>query len=176
MFHLTLFSSAEASLTHRGSTALTLFGTTVLRAPTLAQRVVRLTQQHQAPTRWDRLLGRDRSLMVTLFGNTQVALPSLLDEWTALRQLAGSNDLPRDRIRTLCDRLRTHDPHGLDLATLTLFGCCQVVRPSAKRELAGLQRAEKAGTIDGATRNMLEALVGRGEPAILGGLVDVALA
>jgi len=175
MFHLTLFSSAEAALTHQGSTTLTVFGATVLRAPTLAQRVTRLAQRQRPPSRWDVLLGRDKSLMVTVFGNTDVALPSLLDEWTALRQLIVSNELPRERIRALCDHLRAHDPHGLDLSTFTLFGACRVARPAGKKELAALERAEKAGAIDRPTRNVLESLVGRGEPAVLSGLVDAVL-
>lgn len=176
MFHLTLFSTAEAGLTPRGNTALTVFGNTILRVPTVAQRVMRMAQNERPPSRWDILMGRGKSLMITLFGCTEVALPALIDEWTGLRQLVASNDLPRDRVRSLCDALQAHDTHGLDLATLTLFGSCQVARPSNKRELAALERAEKAGAIDHTTKSRLEGLVGRGEPAIIGGLVDAVLA
>lgn len=174
MFHLTLFGSAQAGLSAT-STTLTVFGSTVLLAPTVAQRVLRLAHGVR-PSRLDVLLGRNRSFMVTFFGSTEVSLPSLIDEWAALRHLAANAEMPRDRLRQLCDGLRAQESHGLDMATLTLFGSCEVSRPSVKREVAALERAEKAGTIDRPTRLTLESLVGRGEPAIIGGLADAALA
>ncbi|MEZ5963599.1 MAG: hypothetical protein R3F56_07110 [Planctomycetota bacterium] len=175
MFHLTLFSSAETSLASRGHTTLTVFGSSVLHAPTLAQRVLRLARPARPPSTWDMILGRHRSMMVTVFGSTEVALPSLLDEWTAMRQLASGHEIPREQLRALCEQLATRDPQGLDLATLTLFGTCRVARPAPKREQAAFERAEKGGVIDRPIRAVLESLVGRGEPAVIGGLTQAAL-
>lgn len=177
MFHLTLFSGAEARLVPEGSTAFTLFGSTILRAPTVAQRIVRLANQKQrSSTRLDWLLGRHQVMLITLFGYTEIALPTLVEEYTALRELAARADVPRDHVRQLCDTLRTHQSCGLDMATLTLFGHCHVGRPSTKRELVAIERARKLGDIDGTIGNALERLVGRAEPTIIGGLADVALA
>src|SRR5688572_27454473 len=175
MFHLTLFSAAEARLVPAGNTCLTLFGSTALRAPTVAQRVTRLAGlQQRTPSRWDRLLGRNQVLLLTLFGYTEIALPTLVDEYAALRELAARPDVPHDRLRALCETLRAHENCGLDMATFTLFGHCHVGRPSPKRELSAIERARKGG-LDGQTCTALERLVGLGEPAIIGGLAHAAL-
>ena len=177
MFHLTLFSGAEAGLVPDGSTSLTLFGSTILRAPTVAQRIMRMAQhKHQTTTRLSRLFGGGQVMLFTLFGYTEIALPTLVEEFTALRELGQRPELPRDQVRSLCDTLRGHERCGLDVATLTLFGYCEIGRPSNKRELAAIERARKLGDIDGVVSNALERLVGRTEPAIIGGLAQTALA
>jgi hypothetical protein len=177
MFHLTLFSYAQARLLPEGSTCFTLFGSTILAAPTVAQRIARLAQHNRAaPTRWQRLLGSDQVLLLTLFGYTEITLPTLVEEYAALRELSAREGVPRDQLRRLCEKLQSHDSGGLDTATLSVFGHCQIGRPTSKRELAAIERARKLGDIDSSVSQALERLVGRTEAAIIGGLAQTTLA
>lgn len=177
MFHLALFSSAEAALPPGTATVLTVFGSCALRAPTLAQRITDHAERRERPrSAWDNLLGRGQSLFVTAFGSTEILLPSLVEEFAALQDLAARAREQRQQLRDLAlDLARTQDC-GLRLSTFTLFGGCQVRRPSHKREVAALERAQQCGDIDARMRAALDRLVGRSEPELVRGLTGLALA
>ncbi len=176
MFHLTMFSGTEAALQPGAATVLTLFGATVLSAPTLALRLSHYAQRRQQKaTTMDVLLGRDRSMFVTLFGATEVLLPSLVDEYAALQQMVAQTPSHRTQLRELANELAHSQDCGLRLSTLTLFGGCSIKRPSAKRQAAALERAQKTGEIDAPLRAALERLVGRAEPEVVRGLAGLAL-
>lgn len=109
-----------------------------------------------------------------MFGSTEVSLPTLVEEYVAY--LATRPDLSRDQLRTWCDTLRAQESERLEPSTCTMFGSCRIGRPPAKRELAAIERARKAGDIDATIGQALERLVGRTEAAIIGGVAQAALA
>lgn len=177
MFHLALFSGTEGVLSPRGGTAFVLFGSAELRTPTLAQRLVHARERAQSPlSRMDRLLGRDQWLLITLFGGTNMVRPTLVEELAALRGLMTSGGVSRAEIQGLADASVSPPDLVVGLSTFTLFGACVVARPSAKKEIAAIERAEKAGEVDQRARPLLESLIGQADHSVLRGLSRLALA
>ncbi len=177
MFHLALFSGTEGVLAPTGGTSFVLFGGAELRTPSLAQRLAHARMRAKHPLRRvDRLLGRDQWLLITLFGGTELIRPTLVEELAALRGMMTSGSLSRAELQGLADA--TLPPPDLvgGLSTFTLFGACTMERPSAKKELAAIERAQKAGEVTPTARPALEGLIGQGDQTILRGLSRLALA
>ncbi|MCA8956396.1 MAG: hypothetical protein KDC87_10005 [Planctomycetes bacterium] len=161
MFHFTAFGATQTRVPPGGFTALTLFGGAEIRLPTLAERIVhRRRQRTVEPSRWDRWLGRDQGIVVTLFGGTGLIAPTLVEEYAALRNLVQSGVVPRDECRALLEDLMGSSAGSQEISRWTLFGGSSLESPSAKTETKSLQAAEQAGVITPEIRRDLAQAIG----------------
>ena len=175
MIHITAFGYTEAEIAPSGFTAFTIYGYTKLTRPTLAQRIMnrRYRLQHQ-PSRMDRFLGRDRSLVITRFGGTEIRSPTLVEELSALRSLMRSGGMDKAQCLELIEGL-AHDVDS-EVSKLTVFGGCSYESPGPEDEKKALDAAEDAGMITPTTRRELAEAIGSPEPALAGIVARVATA
>jgi hypothetical protein len=174
MFHLTIFAGSETTLAPSGCSALTVFGGAELRAPTIAQRIMDLkARRERRISAWERLTGAGRNLAITVFGYTGITLPTLTEEYDALRALVHSGAIGRQECEQLLRDLQV-TPQART-ATLTWFGGFCESRPTPKVELKALESASRAGRLDPRTRGAIESLIGSAEPSIVDGLGRLAL-
>lgn len=161
MFHVTLFAGTEGEIPPAGFTALTVFGGSELRRPTLASQLLYLKHRNaRAKRRWARLMGTDKNLILTLFGVTVLLAPTVIEEYTALSGLMRSGTLSHDECSALLDRLAADDSEASICRTLTLFGGCVTRHPSAAKERKALEAASKTGAVSSAIRQALDEIVG----------------
>jgi len=160
MFHLTLFGGTEGEIAPSGFTALTLFGGSELRRPTLASQLLHLKNRREHKRRsWQRLLGSDQNLILTLFGGTVIVVPTMVEEYTALAAVLRSGTVSRDEFTALLQQLTTGGQRGLS-RTMTLFGVCVVRHPSPAKERKALEVAAKTGAVTAKARESLETIIG----------------
>jgi hypothetical protein len=174
MIHLTAFGYTEAEIAPAGFTAFTIYGYTKLKRPTLAQRIMqRRRARQQAPSKMDTFLGRDRSMVITLFGGTEIGSPTLIEEYAALRNLMKSGGITKAECLDLIEGLAESDQS--DISRITIFGGCGYESPSPKEEKKALDAAEDAGMITSSTRRELAEAIGSREPALAGIVARAAL-
>jgi len=161
VFHVTLFAGTEGEIPPAGFTALTAFGGAELKRPTLASQLLHLKYRAQRkPTRWAKLMGTDKNLILTVFGATVLLAPTVVEEYTALTGLMQSGAMTPGECATLLDRLSSDEGESSLCRTLTLFGGCVTRHPSAAKERKALDAAAKAGALSTAVRQALDAIVG----------------
>ena len=178
MFHVTLFGGTQGDLPLSNFISLTLFGSTELRRPTLARRILHLraSRNRTPPSTWARLFELDRNILVTLFGGTEIHAPTLMEEYSELRGILASKTVSPDEAKRLIEEL-TSGSGIRDLYTaLTLFGSCEVERPEPKEEKTALESAVRSGILKDPEYRELDAAVGQPEPTIYGILGRLALA
>jgi hypothetical protein len=155
-FHYAIFGSTEGDITAERFSALTLFGATFLRRPTLAQRIQDLRAGRiERPGLLRRLAGTDRGLILTLFGATEIRSPTVIEEYTALRNLVQSGSMTAAECRDLLNRVDLRDNY----VAFTLFGACTSGRLARNKQLKALEASEKAGVLDGDERRTLTDLI-----------------
>lgn len=172
----TVFGSAEAEIAPIGFTAFTMYGYTKLKRPTLAQRVMQKRRQRQQtqPSRLDVLMGRDRSMVITLFGGTDIVAPTLVEEYSALRNLLQSGSITKDECRGLIQGLSLADES--EISRFTMFGACNYSKPTLKAERKALEAAEDLGTITATVRHQLVEAIGAADVAVAGIVARAAMA
>ncbi len=154
-----------------GLTALTLFGATELRRPTLAAEILHLrAEREQRRGLWSRLLGQNHNLALTFFGATVLVAPTLVEEYQAMTGLLRSGLLTPGESQALIDQLSSQQFERSQCRMLTVFGTCTRRTPSAGRERKALEAAEKAGTLGNDVRTALEDLIAAPPSARLRGL------
>jgi hypothetical protein len=161
VFHLTVFGATEGEVSPAGFTAFTLFGGAELRRPTLATQLVHLKNRPQGtPSAWDRILGTDKNLVVTVFGATVLTAPTLIEEYSALAGLVRAGTLTTADCGALLDDVVAQGHDAGWCRTLTLFGSCVTRYPSAERERKALDVATRTGAVSATVRGALEAVIG----------------
>jgi hypothetical protein len=165
VFHLTLFGGTEGEIAPSGFTALTAFGGAELRRPTLAAQLLHLKSSRQRPRRWwDRVLGSDKNLILTLFGGTVLQAPTLVEEYAAMAGLLRSGAVQHAEFQQLLDQLHV-EAGDSPARTLTLFGACVTRHPSAARERKALEAAANSGSLTDRIRGALDRLIGAPQQA-----------
>ena len=160
MIHVTFCGGSEAEMSPGGFTAFTMFGGVELRRPTLAQRILyRRANRNKTYSRWDRFMGRGKSLVITLFGGTDIIPPTVMEEYAAMRNLMQSGVVTKEECLMLIDELSAGDDCS-EVSRFTMFGACEFSQQKAKKELKALDAAQDARIIDGETRRQLENAVG----------------
>src|SRR5688572_15738960 len=148
MFHLTIFGASAVDMAPAGFFCVSLFGHTAVQRPTLARRVLHLRARgNQEPPAWRRLLGTDRNTVFTLFGATEILVPTLLEEYAALRRLVATRAIAADECRMHLDLIAQGHGQRELYTSLTLFGFCGESRPSANKERKALEAAFKNGAL-----------------------------
>ena len=161
VFHLTLFGATEGEVSPAGFTALTVFSGAELRRPTLATQLVHMKNRLQTkPRAWDRILGTDKNLVLTVFGATVLTAPTLIEEYSALAGLLRAGTLTSADCGRLLDDLAAQGSETGWCRTLTLFGACVTRYPSADRERKALDVASRTGAVTATVRNALETVIG----------------
>jgi hypothetical protein len=177
MFHLTMFGASAVDMAPAGFFCVSLFGHTSVQRPTLARRVLfQRARAGREPSALQRLFGSDRNTVFTVFGATEILVPTLVQEYAALRRLVGSRSIGAEECRMHLDVLAQGGAERDLYTSLTLFGYCGVTRPSQNRERKALEAAVQNGTIEPRTREELAAMIGAPEPAVIDGLGRIALA
>ena len=146
MFAYSIFSYSQAAATARAFSAFSLFGYLELKAPTLAERAIEEERRAGEPGRkslLDRLAAPDRGIVLTIFGGSEIVLPTLAEEYTALKSLVDSGRIRLDQLDGWLARL----DEGLSWAAITLFGSCTIRRGEARDEQEALDRALRSGAI-----------------------------
>ncbi|MCC6785885.1 MAG: hypothetical protein IT457_23760 [Planctomycetes bacterium] len=160
MFHFCLFAGTEGEMPPAGMTAITIFGGSELRRPTLAREIGAWRARRGMPrSRWRWLFGSDENLIVTIFGATCVVEPTLVEEYAAMASLVRSGQVTGEELPSLLDGLESQIGGRDSYRTLTLFGGCVVRRRSPSRERKALDAAVANGGLDHRTRSWLETLV-----------------
>lgn len=156
MFHFTIFGASEARMPPRGLFCITICGATVLRRPTLAQRILNRELDPPQNTSWfKRVTDSSRNAALTLFGATEVELPTLMEEYSSLCSLIATHALDRSELAGQLRAIAAQD-RAEDITTVTLFGAFEQTRPSAKKQLKALANGEKAGLIPPSHRQRLD--------------------
>ena len=166
MFHFTMFGDTQGEMPTAGLTALTLFGGSELVRPTFAQRLMQLRGNPPRRSRWRRLLGLERNLVVTLFGATIVRAPTLTEEFTALRALLDSGSIDAVECRDLLQRLAAKQPLDEVCTSVTLFGATTQRRPTEKQERKALQNARASGTLNADEASQLDRVIASPMPVV----------
>ena len=161
MFHLTLFAGTEGEIPPVGFTALTVFGGAELRRPTLASQLLYLKNRRERKrSRWARLLGTDKNLVLTIFGATVLLAPTLVEEYSALAGLIRTGALTPEECLSLLDQNSLEGGESAICRTLTIFGGCMTRRPSAAKERKALDTAAKTGSVTDRIRAALDDIIG----------------
>jgi hypothetical protein len=161
MFHVTAFAGTTGDMTPAGFTSLTIFGGAELRRPTLAAILLDEKQRRRRePGRWERWLGRDENLVITLFGGTSLIPPTAVEEFTALSGMLRSGSLEPGEIRATLDAQPQLGARRSLCRTLTLFGSCATEDPDLQQERRALDALAADGALPDAARRGLEALLG----------------
>ena len=160
MLHLTLFSGTEGEMPPSGFTAVTFFGGTELRRPTLAREILHYRATRDLPkTRWSWLFGTDENFVLTVFGGTVITEPTLVEEHTALAAILRTGQIRTDELPAIVDGIELRTGGRASYRTFTLFGGCSTRIGNSKRERKALDAAIANGGIDVPTRTWLERLV-----------------
>jgi hypothetical protein len=160
MFHVCIFSGSETSIPPGGFTSITLFGSTELRLPTLADRLVRWRNREARETSfWGWLSGADRGLILSVFASTELIRPTILEEFAALRSLLETRAIDARELPDLLEDLLREGSHD-DWTTLSLFAGCTVEQPERDVEMQAIHAAHRAGMFDDKIRSALRSLVG----------------
>lgn len=166
MFHFTMFGGTEGEMPAAGLTALTVFGSSELTRPTLAQRMMRLRTAPPSHSRWRRLLGFERNMVVTVFGATVVRAPTLIEEFAALRALLDSGSIDAAECRDLLQRLASMQPPEDFFTSFTLFAATTQQRPTEKQERKALQNARASGMLTDGECAQLDRVIASPTPVV----------
>lgn len=166
MFHFTMFGDTQGEMPLSGLTALTLFGGSELTRPTLAQRLMHLRGAPPRQSRWRRLLGLERNLVVTLFGATIVRVPTVIEEFAALRALLDSGAVAAAECRDLLQRLGSSQSLDEFCTCITLFGAATQRRPTDKQERKALQNARASGMLSEDECSQLDRVIASPTPVV----------
>ncbi len=165
MFAYSIFSYSQAAATARAFSAFSLFGYLELKAPTLAERAIEEERRAGEPGRkslLDRLAAPDRGIVLTIFGGSEIVLPTLAEEYTALKSLVDSGRIRLDQLDAWLARL----DEGLSWAAITLFGSCTIRRGEARDEQEALDRALRSGAIPAQHHSVLTGLIGATDSSV----------
>ena len=177
MVHCTLFGYTEAEIAPVEFTAFTMCGFSSLRRPTLAQRIMhRYRRETHPPRKMDRWLGRNRSMVITFFGAVEISAPTLMEEYSGLRNLVASGAIERTECRRILDGLARGDDPDAEFSRVTLFGACIQQPPNVKQEDKALRAGEAAGLLPTEIRRELAQAIGCPEATAVGILGKLALA
>lgn len=177
MFHLTIFGASAVDMAPAGFFCVSLFGHTAVQRPTLARRVLHLRARgNREPSPLSRLLGTDRNTVFTVFGATEILVPTLVEEYAALKRLIATRTIGADECRMHLDLIAQGHGHRDLYTSLTVFGMCSESRPSANKERKALDAAIHTGVIEERHRQELGAMIGAPEPSVVEGLGRIALA
>lgn len=177
MIHFTAFGATEAEISPNGFTALTVFGAAEFRRATLAQRIMhRRREKGKKRSWWDRWLGRDRSMVITVFGGTEITCPTIMEEYAAVRSLVESQAISKEECLAWIENVADGDDMSADLSRVTLFGVCTYEPPTVKAERKALDAAEGAGIITAGTRQELSQAIGCPSGSAAGVVARAALA
>lgn len=161
MIHLTLFGGTESEIAPGTFTAFTMFGGAELKRPTLAQRIMQRRRDKGRKLGFrERWFGRDRSVVITIFGGTDILAPTIMEEYAALKNLVQSGVLSRTECRDLVQEIASGDDERGEISRVTFCGACGFASPKAKVEHRALAAAESARIISSQTRRELEKAVG----------------
>ena len=177
MFHLTMFGASAVDMAPAGFFCVSIFGHTAVQRPTLARRVLfQRARGNREPSALQRLLGSDRNTVFTVFGATEILVPTLVQEYAALRRLVASRAIGVEECRMHLDLLAQGQGDRDLYTSLTLFGYCGVTRPSQNKERKALEAAVNNGTVEARAKDELAAMIGAPDPTVIEGLGRVALA
>jgi hypothetical protein len=161
MIHLTLFGGTDAEIAPGTFTAFTMFGGAELKRPTLAQRIMQRRREKGRKLGFrERWFGRDRSLVITIFGGTDILAPTIMEEYAALRNLVQSGVLSKAECRDLIQEIASGDDERGEISRITFCGGCGFESPKPKIEHRALDAAESARIINAQTRRELEKAIG----------------
>ena len=171
-----IFGISEAEITTSGFTSLTIFGGTELRRQTVAERIMRRRAGGgRKPGLWERLVGRDRPLAITVCGITTIVSPTIIEEYSAVRSLLDSGTITVEECRALVGSLASPDSRE-EITMVTLFGGCGFETVSEKKQRKALDLAERSGAISSRTRGELEQAIGCPDRAATGIVARAAMA
>lgn len=160
MFHFCLFAGTEGEMPPIGLTALTIFGGTELRRPTLAREIlVHRATRGRTRRRWTWLFGSEENLVISVFGATSLVEPTLAEEYAAMLALVRSGQVTKEELPALLDGIEAQANGRNSYRSFTLFGACVTHRRSATKERKALDAAVANGGIEPRARAWLETLV-----------------
>ena len=167
---------SEAEITTSGFTSVTLLGGTEFRRQTVVERIMRRRAGNERkPGFWERLVGRDRPLAITVCGITTFVSPTIIEEYSAVRSLLDSGTITVEECRALVGSLASPDSWE-EITMVTLFGGCGFETVSEKKQRKALELAERSGAISSRTRGELEQAIGCPDRAATGIVARTAMA
>jgi hypothetical protein len=159
MFHITVFAANEGEISPSDFTSVTFMGVAELKRPTMAQRIMRIRSERQRKRGWyERLMGRSRGLILTIFGITELQRPSLMEEYSAMRSLISSGAVTSAEFGQLLERLLAGGARD-EWLTLTFFGACGEASWKREKQIKALNAGHNTGQLSSTHLNQLRGII-----------------
>lgn len=174
--NFTIFGVTETEISGSGFTSLTMFGGTELRRQTLAERIMNLSKTAgRKPSAWEKLAGTDRPTVITLFGITTIVSPTIIEEYSAVRNLLNSGAITKEECMAMVASISNGNADK-EITTVTLFGGCGFETVNEKKQRKALELAEKAGSITPTVKEELAQAIGCPDRTAVSIVARVAMA
>ena len=155
MVHFCIFGAHEGQLTATRKLYVTVFGSCILKRPTIARQIVDMRQRNSQS------FSRKAQFFVTIFGGTELKSPTLAEEYVDLQDAVSAGLIKLEEWDVGIAQIAANDSYAI--GSLTLFGGFGAAElPSEDEELDAMALGNYAGRVPTPAVNMLQLGVGQG--------------